>query len=301
MGSPCNRIGNDPDATPATGSSACSGLGTGRFWAGVSGERTDKQNGDPYQSTLCTGATSDNCPAGTNTDYTAEGYLYNITVKTAGATQIEIFDPDFVATGNQCDSTNLDGATAARNPFVKDATDANNRYGKGNSANSGWCTGDTNNLIGGATKEVMQTSYSVLGTQGAPTSPTTPPSTSARGPGRASTGHCPPPSTRRARATTWASPRASAAGSRSAPSGERGPTSSRSTEPAATHRTTSRSARWVATWRPPRSRAGSGSVSSPATTAPGRRSTSPGCPAPPPVRPWSCASSTWATPRTPGR
>ncbi|MEO3936007.1 pilus assembly protein TadG-related protein [Dermatophilaceae bacterium Soc4.6] len=166
MGSPCNRIGNDPDATPATGSSACSGLGTGRFWAGVSGERTDKQNGDPYQSTLCTGATSDNCPAGTNTDYTAEGYLYNITVKTAGATQIEIFDPDFVATGNQCDSTNLDGATAARNPFVKDATDANNRYGKGNSANSGWCTGDTNNLIGGATKEVMQTSYSVLGTQG---------------------------------------------------------------------------------------------------------------------------------------
>ncbi len=163
MGSPCNRIGNDPDATAITESPSCTGLDTGRFWASVGGRLSDKQNGDPYQSILCTAGTSDNCPGGTNTDYTSDGYAYNITVKTAGSTQIEIFDPGFVATGNLCDSSNLDLATTATNPFV---TDASTRYAKGNSATNGWCTGDNNNLVGGAAKALMETTYSLLGTQG---------------------------------------------------------------------------------------------------------------------------------------
>ncbi len=157
MGSPCNRLGSDPDATADTEAAACQGLATGRYWLNVSGPDTDKSSGDPYQTLVCTQSVSDHCPGGTNTDYTPDGYGYNVTVKVGGPVQIEIFDPAWVNVGDLCDK-NLATAKNAVNPYV---TDASTRYAAGNLAGNKWCTGDSTAKTG-----VISDTFSLLGTTG---------------------------------------------------------------------------------------------------------------------------------------
>jgi Flp pilus assembly protein TadG len=151
MGSPCNRLGNNPDPSVggvSTEATACSGV-SGAFWASVSGPKTGKVNGDAYQSITCA-STVDGCSgssAGPNIDYTSNGYYYTVSVKQAMTTlNIELFDPVFVHTGLTCsDSGSPDvfdesgeKAVEAHNPIVSDES---TRYAPGSS--SAYCTGDS--------------------------------------------------------------------------------------------------------------------------------------------------------------
>jgi Flp pilus assembly protein TadG len=155
LGSPCNEFGDGPDPTIGAvnqRSSNCSSAGA--FWANVGSPQAAKSYGDAYQDGAC--ATSvggtDNC-AGSNSDYSTNGYFYSIKVTQAvtGLT-VQAFDPAFVSVGDLCSSNFGSGATAAVNAknsnnykFGTSAATAsytqdNQLYAPGQSGK--YCTGD---------------------------------------------------------------------------------------------------------------------------------------------------------------
>jgi hypothetical protein len=135
MGSPANTYGDEPLGAGERrwSTTYTSASNQPLFWANIAGPRSTKTNGDAFQGGICAGA--DGCAGSTNTDYSADGYFYSVTVPSAGKLAIEVFDPAFVNVDDHCNS-NLAGATTARNSYV---TDAATRYASGNTK---FCTGD---------------------------------------------------------------------------------------------------------------------------------------------------------------
>lgn len=138
MGSPANNFGNEPvGAGDKVWSNTYSGANQPAFWANIAGPRSVKSKGDAHQAGKC--SFEDACSAGTNADYSPNGYFYAVRVETPPAGKklvIQAFDPAFVNVGDHCDNGKLSGATSSSNPFV---TDPATRY----AANDGpFCTGD---------------------------------------------------------------------------------------------------------------------------------------------------------------
>ncbi|HEX5560395.1 MAG TPA: TadE/TadG family type IV pilus assembly protein [Nocardioidaceae bacterium] len=139
MGSPCNDFGSDPDSAAAGGvSTNCSDAGD--FWANVGGPKSDKGSGDAYQNGACP-SKYDGCTAagGTNTDYDANGYIYEVTVaKPVSNFRLEAFDPALIHVGDHCEDSALTGASSlsVTDSVVADPT---TRYVSGDGK---YCTGD---------------------------------------------------------------------------------------------------------------------------------------------------------------
>lgn len=142
MGSPENRLGNDPE------------IGYNpQLWSMVGGPKSYKHWGDRYQSKVCRsggGYNESNCgggavPGTNNDDYATEGYLYAIDVTSpvpGEPLKIQIYDPAFVDIGSTCGSSMLPDTTqrnALRSKPGNPYPDANVRYapGPGN-----FCSGD---------------------------------------------------------------------------------------------------------------------------------------------------------------
>jgi hypothetical protein len=133
MGSPENRLGNDPEIgySPA-------------IWSMVGGPASIKEWGDRYQAKTCNSGNS-GCTGTTNDDYAENGYLYAIEVTSPPAGQdlkIQIFDPAFVNVHSGCDN-NMMSTTQMNNLKTLNPSyygDAATRYASG--ATSAYCTGD---------------------------------------------------------------------------------------------------------------------------------------------------------------
>lgn len=97
MGSPTNRLGNDPTVTPSPA-----------FWLNVAGRATNKANGDRNTTTVCNNGTY-GCTGTTNSDFQPDGYFFKMSVDgtTGQDLAIDVFDPAFVYTGDLCESGNL--------------------------------------------------------------------------------------------------------------------------------------------------------------------------------------------------
>lgn len=97
MGSPTNRLGNDPTVTPSPG-----------FWLNIAGRATNKVSGDRNTTTVCNSNTY-GCTGTSNSDFLPDGYFYKMTVDATMGQDlaIDVFDPAFVYTGDLCESGNL--------------------------------------------------------------------------------------------------------------------------------------------------------------------------------------------------
>ncbi len=160
MGSPCNRLGDDPNNEATRDSTACPS-GSAQLWVDVNSPETQKGNGDPIQSTACT-VGNDNCVAGTppvNTDYRPEGYFYDITVKKRALMTIELFDAVFVGVGDSCDASPL--------TTLASAGIDNTRYAVGSAKTSPYCSGDK----AFTTTSSMTTTFTMHGTGSNPNRP----------------------------------------------------------------------------------------------------------------------------------
>lgn len=129
MGSPQNKLGNDPDGTdPGT-----------QMWVNISGPSTAKEQGDRYQSRTC-GSGVYGCSGSTNTEYAEQGYFYslNVTSKGSGDLIFQVFDAPWVNVGTTC-GTNMPSAAQRTNLVPKYGADATTRY---NGATVKYCSGD---------------------------------------------------------------------------------------------------------------------------------------------------------------
>jgi hypothetical protein len=171
MGSPCNAFGNDPE--PGTNQGvACSDV-TGQMWANVNSYGSDKSNGDAFQAHAGCSSAVDGCSSSTNTDYTANGYFYTVSVKAAmPSLTIQLFDPVWVNTGLTCDAsttgsggvtTNFGGGNGATPPPLSTTalndvvTDEATRYKPGSA--EPYCTGDA--AFSGTAGPAMKTQFTV--------------------------------------------------------------------------------------------------------------------------------------------
>ncbi|MFN8194785.1 MAG: pilus assembly protein TadG-related protein [Nocardioidaceae bacterium] len=150
MGSPCNTFGNEPAGTAGAGPVAsqlsvpgggatCSS--TPGFWASVYGPDIYKVDGDQIMVRKCSG-TESNCTSGTNNDFRPQGYFYIVRVGAAavGSTvTLQLYDPAFVFTGQQCQTSPGTPTVNNMNPFA--TTDAKTRYNTSSTANA-FCNGD---------------------------------------------------------------------------------------------------------------------------------------------------------------
>jgi len=167
MGSPCNEFGNDPD--PANQGDACADV-TGQMWANVNSLSSEKQNGDAYQSKVCS-KSADNCSSNTNNEWNSDGYFYTVSVKSSSMASltIQLFDPVFVDVGLACDAldtqgrpTNFGNGGSQGNKLAINAvnlvvTDPATRYKPG--ASEPYCTGDA--LYDNSNHQVMNTKFTV--------------------------------------------------------------------------------------------------------------------------------------------
>lgn len=136
MGSPENRLGNDPE----TGYDP-------QLWTMVGGPRSWKHWGDRYQAKECE-STESFCGSGPveNKDYATEGYIFAVDVKAVVPGEpllIQAYDPAFVDIGSTCDSSKLPSLTQ-RNTLQAmggHLSDAAVRYAPGAGA---FCSGDIN-------------------------------------------------------------------------------------------------------------------------------------------------------------
>lgn len=134
MGSPENRLGNDPE------------IGYNpQLWSMVGGPNSDKVWGDRYQAKVCSSGVS-GCTGTVNDDYERNGYIYAMKVTSPPAGQplrIQAYDPAFVDIGSTCGnympSASQLSSLQALNPIYY--ADAPTRYASGATP---WCSGDTN-------------------------------------------------------------------------------------------------------------------------------------------------------------
>ena len=151
MGSPQNKLGNDPENTdPGT-----------QLWVNISAPRTGKEQGDRYQSQRCTQTSYFGCATGNpsvNTEYDRDGYFFSMDVTSIGTgpLRFQVFDAAWVNTGFTCTESQTmptsqminggGGFTALTTKF----SDAAVRYGSSASGLSGsaltnaqrYCAGD---------------------------------------------------------------------------------------------------------------------------------------------------------------
>ncbi|GAA1883378.1 hypothetical protein GCM10009814_12020 [Lapillicoccus jejuensis] len=120
MGSPCNRIGLDPESPPSVAYPSCS-TSTGRLWVNVNSPSTEKLQGDPYSVTNCgdtssgTNRVADNCASlsGPNNEYTANGFFYELIVSKPGTLNVQLYDAPWVDTAVFCNSSAMNGLASA--------------------------------------------------------------------------------------------------------------------------------------------------------------------------------------------
>jgi Flp pilus assembly protein TadG len=139
MGSPENRLGNDPE------------IGYNpQLWSMVGGPQSYKHWGDRYQAKRCQLSGSyfeSNCTSSAtirNDDYATDGYLYALEVKETVAGQplrIQIYDPAFVDTGSTCSTVAMSTTQTSQL-----RTWNNTRYGDAPTRYAGsanqFCSGD---------------------------------------------------------------------------------------------------------------------------------------------------------------
>lgn len=132
MGSPENRLGNDPEISYNP-----------QIWSMVGGPKSNKEWGDRYQAKVCKTGNS-GCTGTTNDEYAQNGYLYAIEVKNPPAgkdLKIQILDARFVNTGSTCGDNTMTSAQLndlkATNPVQY--SDAPTRFASGVTP---WCVGD---------------------------------------------------------------------------------------------------------------------------------------------------------------
>ncbi len=133
MGSPENRLGNDPEINYNP-----------QVWAMVGGPKSNKEWGDRYQAKPCKSGNS-GCTGTSNDEYSTDGYLYVVEVKNPPSGQdlkIQIYDASFVDISSRCDSSYMLTQTQANNLVAANPTyyaDAGSRYAPGLTK---WCSGD---------------------------------------------------------------------------------------------------------------------------------------------------------------
>jgi hypothetical protein len=93
LGSPENRLGNDPTASPAY---------TPNLWGSISAPYTKKEDGDPF-STKCSNTTSGTGCTQSNTEYRNWGYIYVIDVPASEINKnltVQVYDAGHYARAN---------------------------------------------------------------------------------------------------------------------------------------------------------------------------------------------------------
>ncbi|CAN5641732.1 hypothetical protein BH10ACT3_BH10ACT3_14370 [soil metagenome] len=138
MGSPENKLGNDPEQNQVSA----------QFWMNIAGPKSTKASGDRYQAKTC-GSSVAGCNT-SNDEYNAEGYTFALKVTNVPSNQplnVQIYDPAMVYVNDTC-GANLPSA-AERTTLVGfgnrtgvgglNYADANDRYAGGVTK---WCTGD---------------------------------------------------------------------------------------------------------------------------------------------------------------
>ncbi len=174
MGSPTNKLGQDPDTCdPATAGSCAN------FWLNTSGPKGTKREGDRFATGVCnTGSEAGCLGSTTNPEYAPDGYLFRIRVTSIQAGQplvLQVYDPAWMYTEDFCNNANMPsnlqqngipGLTGApwNITFVNPGGPIS-RYGTSNAGQSinvggsRWCTGDQN--AGGAGGNINNTTYIV--------------------------------------------------------------------------------------------------------------------------------------------
>jgi Flp pilus assembly protein TadG len=186
MGSPCNTLGNEPNAGTGTSSPTPSGTAQGAspfsncsrnptFWGVLEGPETGKVQGDRYQTRGCESSGVDGCTGLTNDEYgprvsstssTAFGYVFLVKVQPAAVNtdiRLQVYDPIMLNAGQSCEqlpSSSSFGSSGDANPYVTNA-DAKNRYSKDGGSTSTYCTGDSypGTGSGASPKHAMTTSF----------------------------------------------------------------------------------------------------------------------------------------------
>lgn len=148
MGSPQNKLGNDPDiADPGT-----------QMWVNISAPNTDKAQGDRYQSIVCAGGEVD-CTSKVNNNYEKDGYFFSMKVGSVVAGQpldFEVYDAAWVPLGSNFNcNRNMLTSTQINNLKAKPQfADAATRYG--GTQPTKYCTGDGH---AGTAAEAMDTTF----------------------------------------------------------------------------------------------------------------------------------------------
>jgi Putative Flp pilus-assembly TadE/G-like len=159
MGSPTNKLGQDPDeCVPATPGSCAN------FWLNTSGPKGTKREGDRFATEVCNDGTVANCTGTVNEEYNPLGYLYRVRVNSIVAGEslmIQVYDPAWIHTGDFCNTnmptqinhaqiTALTGApwnitNVAPAPVTGASRYATSASGQSITLNgTRWCTGDQN-------------------------------------------------------------------------------------------------------------------------------------------------------------
>lgn len=132
MGSPQNKLGNDPDGDDP-GS---------QLWVALAGPTTAKHNGDQYGARRCE-LGEFHCTGTTNNEYSEEGYAFTVNVKQVPGNgeplMIQAFDPAFVAVNPTC-NRNVFPSVAQRTTLSATFPDAMTRFAPGPGP---YCTGDS--------------------------------------------------------------------------------------------------------------------------------------------------------------
>jgi hypothetical protein len=104
LGSPDNRLGNDPLASPPYDA---------YLWASISAPYTDKNNGDPFSTKCGNGSAGTSCSQ-TNVQYRTSGYKYAIDVPASAVGRtltLSIYDAGNYARPNYADVETADNGT----------------------------------------------------------------------------------------------------------------------------------------------------------------------------------------------
>ena len=143
MGSPENKLGNDP----------ARGDVDAQLWVNVAAPNSTKGSGDRHQAKRCgtsvSGCTNTVLPGIQNDEYAFEGYLFSLKVKNRPSGQplnVQVYDPAFAYVGDKCETNIATYPTAAQLDQLRTwyGNDAPQRYAGGLTS---WCTGDQD--IGG--------------------------------------------------------------------------------------------------------------------------------------------------------
>lgn len=137
MGSPENKLGNDP----------ARGQNSPQFWINVAGPESTKASGDRYQAKVCPSSVA-GCGSGTNPgigndEYAFDGYFFALDVTSVSGSEpleVQVYDPAFTYVGDFCER-NVFPNEAERNTLATGwfGADSVDRYEGGLTE---WCTGD---------------------------------------------------------------------------------------------------------------------------------------------------------------